>query len=104
MPRFAASLTKAWSSVSRRAITGLAAVAEPDQRNVRALPARDRRHLGDLDRARDDLVAQRGNDGRHVIEPFRALVRDQHSQVLVTVQGTTIDGRRTGLSVGRNRA
>ena len=91
MPRLAASLMKAWSSVSRSAITGQVGAADymvdqvervrgsflrADQRDVGPLPGGDGGDVLHIDRAGDHFVTEADDDRRHMIEPGRALIGD----------------------------
>src|SRR6185437_6554952 len=60
----------------------LAALAQADQRNVGPLTGGERGHVCDVDRAGDHLVAEAGDDHGDVVEPLRALICDQDSQMI----------------------
>ena len=58
---------------------------EPDERDIGPLPRGDRSDLPDVDLAGDHLVAEPGDDLGEQLEPVAALVRDQDTQVLISV-------------------
>jgi hypothetical protein len=59
----------------------LGAEPEPHERDVRVLARGDGAHLGDLDLARDDLVAEGGDHSGEELEAVPALVRDEDAKV-----------------------
>jgi hypothetical protein len=61
----------------------LAALAKPDQRNIRMLARGHRRHIAHIDGSRYDLVPEAHHHPRHVIEAVTTLIRDQHAKMLM---------------------
>ncbi len=55
--------------------------SETDERNVRALPRRDRTHLLDVDLAGDHVVPEPDDDLGEQLEPVAPLVRDQDAEM-----------------------
>ncbi len=64
---------------------------EPDQRDVRVLPGRDRPHFLDVDLTRDHVVTEPDHHPREQLEPVALLVRDQDAQVLELVAVGHVD-------------
>ena len=60
----------------------LGALTEADESDVRALARRHCSDVLDLDLARDHLMPESGDDRRDERQAIRALVRDQHAQML----------------------
>ena len=60
----------------------LRALAEADEGDIRALTRRHCSDVLDLDFARDHLMPQSGDDRRDEGQAIRALVRNQHAQML----------------------
>lgn len=58
----------------------LGAQAEPDEGHIRMLPRRHRAHFFDVDLARDDLVAEAGDNLGEQLEPVPPFVRDQNAE------------------------
>ena len=64
----------------------LGALAEADQCDVGALAGSDRGHVGNVDLARDHLVAEPVDDAGEQFQSIRALIRDQDAKVVNVVQ------------------
>ena len=60
----------------------LRALPEPDERDIGPLPRGDRADVGDIDLARDHLVAEGDDDRRDQGQTILTLVGDQHAQVI----------------------
>lgn len=60
----------------------LGALAEPHERHVGTFAGRDGRNRGDVDLARDHLVAERREDGDEELESLGPLICDQDAEVV----------------------
>ena len=81
----------------------LGALAEADQRHIGALAGRDRGDVGDVDLARDHLVAEPVDHLCQQSSRSAPLIRDQDAKVVNAVQAlpSVAEGRREGAQEGR---